>query len=81
MMVERLCVGFKRRLVVVILGMKKERFEAKRFAFEPSVLDVVVGWSVVHELLHRCFGFITVENGLDSAASLSRTHYSCLRQL
>lgn len=65
-----LSLWIKSRLIVV-LGVEKECLEAKRFAFEPSILDVVVRRCIVHQFLDRSFRFVTVQDGLDILISLA----------
>lgn len=67
--------------LVVILGMQEECFETKGLTFESSVLNVIIGRSVIHELFYRRFRFVTIQDGLDGAASFAGTHLCRLRHL
>ena len=40
------------RLVLVILGVEQQGFQAEGLSFEPTILDVVVRGGVVHEVLN-----------------------------
>ena len=48
------------RLVLVVLRMEQQRFQAKRFALESTVLNVVVRWSVVHQVFDGGLRLVTV---------------------
>ena len=51
--------------------MEKKSLQAEGFTFESAVLNVIVRWSVVHQLLYRRFRLVTVEYCFSSASSLS----------
>ena len=54
MLIDRLARG--------VLSMKEKGLETERLALKPSILDVVVGWRVVHELLHTSLTLVTVQD-------------------
>ena len=64
-------IGRIQSRLIVLLGMEQEGFQTERLTFESAVLNVIVGWSVVHQLLHRSLRLVTVEDCLGGTCSLA----------